>query len=271
MNMAIPQVDLNGLLEMEKKELVDRAGQRLVVVKYLNDHLALVVDKVLPVIEPHQIHIKPLSPWLSATSGGVVSGIGIPRQELQEIIKLNISKMHEIEDVFLGMEQWENAEHHLVLLLDMAKVFNRNKYYEDLKKMESVVQWEEKLDKGLKELEQFASHIQKQDETIRPQLSFIIDTTEKESEKVLIELDEIMDHVGHLVDFASHLRGMLQRSSAQVELDEEPKIKKCIQTIEEECFMSINGMQFQDVIRQKLERVLVHILKLENVLESTTE
>jgi purine-binding chemotaxis protein CheW len=129
---------------------------------------------------------------------------------------------------------------------------------------------EHRLDESLKELIQLAPPKDFSDPSrkIIPQIEESIRFTEQEVEKVLARVESMLsgsDKAFQAIAFLKQEVGLGHLKGHEATVAE---LERATQAIQDGVFDLINTVQFQDIARQKLERILAHLRGMQGVLAS---
>jgi purine-binding chemotaxis protein CheW len=147
----------------------------------------------------------------------------------------------------------------VVTLLDAALIANHGAGRTQGREILATLSLEERLDDGLRQLIEMAPPKEQGEHRVMPQIESSISYTEQEMVKVMDRVetmlagtDKIFKGVGYLKQEAGlgKLKGH-ERDIADLE--------RTNQELQDTVFALIQQMQFQDIARQKLERVMSHL------------
>lgn len=132
---------------------------------------------------------------------------------------------------------------------------------------EEVLNLEQRLDEDLQKLIAMAPPKELTDESrIVPQIESSIDFTEQEMGKVIDRVESMLrrtDVMFKNLGLLKHEVGMGRLKGHELEMVE---LETLTSQLQDTVFGLINQIQFQDIARQKLERVLAHLKGLQNVM-----
>lgn len=131
----------------------------------------------------------------------------------------------------------------------------------------SDVDLEQKLDEGLRELIQMAPRKSEADATkILPQMEAAITHTETEMAKVLDRIESMLASSDQAFQGLARLKQEAQLGHFQGYEAAIAEIEKIGQQVQDTVFDLMQQTQYQDIARQKLERVMKHILGMQAVI-----
>ncbi len=147
----------------------------------------------------------------------------------------------------------------VVTLLDAALIASHGIGRTKGKAVLADLSLEERLDEGLKKLIELAPTKAEGEHRIVPQIETSISHTEKEMEKILERVEAMLastDRVFHGIGFLKQEAGLGKLKGRESEIAD---LERTNQEMQDLVFALIQQMQFQDIARQKLERVMVHL------------
>lgn len=131
---------------------------------------------------------------------------------------------------------------------------------------EEVLDLERRLDEGLQSLIAMAPERGEGGGRVIPQMEDAIQFTEQEMAKVLDQVEGMLGHTDSMfkgLGFLKHEVGLGRLKGHEKEMVE---LEKLMSKLQEAVFSLIQQIQFQDIARQKLERVLNHLRGLQGVV-----
>ena len=147
----------------------------------------------------------------------------------------------------------------VVTLLDAALIANHGIGRTQGKEILADIGFEERLDDGLRRLIEMAPPKEQGEHRVLPQIESSISYTEQEMAKVmervegmLASTDKVFQGLGYLKQEAG--LGKLKGHERDI-----ADLDRMNQEIQDTVFALIQQMQFQDIARQKLERVMSHL------------
>jgi len=147
----------------------------------------------------------------------------------------------------------------VVTLLDAALIASHGIGRTKGKAVLADLSLEERLDEGLKKLIELAPSKAEGEHRIVPQIETSISHTEKEMEKILERVEAMLastDKVFHGIGYLKQEAGLGKLKGREAEIAD---LERTNQEMQDLVFALIQQMQFQDIARQKLERVMVHL------------
>jgi hypothetical protein len=188
----------------------------------------LLVDAVDAVVSVPETDIVPASPLLAGLDGAWVEGFIVQGERVVSLLDAALIASH-------GIGRTKGK----AVLADLSL--------------------EERLDEGLRKLIELAPSKTEGEHRIVPQIETSISHTEKEMEKILVRVeamlastDKVFQSIGYLKQEAG--LGKLQGRESDI-----AELERTNQEMQDLVFALIQQMQFQDIARQKLERVMVHL------------
>jgi len=147
----------------------------------------------------------------------------------------------------------------VVTLLDAALIANHGIGRTQGKEILADIGFEERLDDGLRRLIEMAPPKEQGEHRVLPQIESSISYTEQEMAKVmervegmLASTDKVFQGLGYLKQEAG--LGKLKGHERDI-----ADLDRMNQEMQDTVFALIQQMQFQDIARQKLERVMSHL------------
>lgn len=179
-------------------------------------------------------------------------------------------RFHPASRMLVGLEgEWVTGflvtDEKIVTLLDPAHAASPTQQH-GLAASSHEMDLEARLDEGLRQLIAMAPGKEDGRGRIIPQIESAISHTEEEMAKVLDGVEAMLSHSDQLFTGLARLK---QEAAMGRLKGEEPKIaelEKASQRIQDEIFRTIQLCQFQDIARQKLERVLRHIQGMQGLV-----
>jgi purine-binding chemotaxis protein CheW len=229
----LPVVSLRTKMGMPRKENHETGS--ILILSHEGSSIGVLVDQVESVISAGPEHQMPVSPLIEGQEGTWVS----------EILLL---------------------EGRVILVLESESLVRITQ--SEKPREESTVQvdgdLEMKLDEGLANLIAMADP--RGQEKVVPQIETVIAHTESEMTKVIDSIEAMLTGTDSTFTSINRFKqevamsGLKDFDSGLNELD------GVTQTLQGEIFDLINQLQFQDIVRQKLERVLRHIHGMHSVI-----
>jgi purine-binding chemotaxis protein CheW len=196
---------------------------------------------------------------------------GLLVDAVEGVVRDSSSRFHAASRMLVGNEgTWITGflitGDRLVALLDTDRVGSPTQQRRS-KALSHDLDLEARLDEGLRQLIAMAPERQESDKgRVIPQIKTAISHTEEEMAKVLDRVEAMLAHSDQLFTGLARLK---QEASMGRLKGEEPRIaelEKATQRIQDEVFRTIQLCQFQDIARQKLERVLRHIQGMQGMV-----
>ncbi len=223
---VIPVVNLR--VRMGLPPLEDGEKGTILVLDLAGTPSALLVDSVDAVVAVEEDSLVPASPLLAGIEGAWVEGFIVQGERV-------------------------------VALLDAALVASQGIARTQSRELLATLDLEERLDADLRRLIELAPPKEETDQRVIPQIEHSISYTEQEMAKVLDRVeamlagaDRVFRGLGYLKQEAG-LGRLKGHEQAVVELE------RTNQELQDTIFALIQQVQFQDIARQKLERVLSHL------------
>jgi purine-binding chemotaxis protein CheW len=188
----------------------------------------LLVDAVDAVLSVPESDLIPASPLLAGLDGAWVEGFIVQGERV-------------------------------ITLLDAALVANLGVGRGQGKALLAEMSLEKRLDEGLRKLIDMAPPKEQGEHRILPQVETSVSYTEQEVAKVLERVESILsstDKVFHGLGFLKQEAGLGKLKGHERDIAE---LERTNQEMQDTVFALIQQMQFQDIARQKLERVMSHL------------
>lgn len=230
---VVPVVNLRKRLGLEPKQ--DPKGSIIIVIEFGTTRTGLLVDAVEGVIRDSTTRFHPASRMLVGAEGTWVTGFLVTGERLVSVI-------------------------------DPARAANPTQHHASIATAHDL-DLESRLDEGLRQLIAMAPEkLADGKGRIIPQVESAISHTEEEMAKVMDRVEAMLTHSDQLFNALARLK---QEAAMGRLKGEEPKIaelEKTTQRIQDEVFRTIQLCQFQDIARQKLERVLRHVQGMQGLV-----
>ena len=230
---VIPVIDLRTRLGLPLRQ--DREGSIILVIQAEGFKTGLLVDQVEGVVPRSSARFRKASRLLAGKDGGWVTG-------------------------FLLQEE------RIIALLDPARAANPAQSRGAALGPRAGGDLEARLDQGLRDLIALAPEKKNTGGNVVPQVEDAIVHTEKEMGKVLDQVEAMLQETGRVFTGVARLK---QEAALGRLKGEEPRIaelESLTQQIQDRIFATLQSCQFQDIARQKLEKVLRHIQGIESVV-----
>lgn len=147
----------------------------------------------------------------------------------------------------------------VITLLDAALVVNHGSGRTKGRDILATLSLEERLDEGLRHLIELAPSKGQDEHRVLPQIESSISYTEREMAKVLDRVEAMLAST----DKAFRGIGILKQEATLGRLKGHERniaeVERVNQDLQDQIFQLIQQMQFQDIARQKLERVMDHL------------
>jgi purine-binding chemotaxis protein CheW len=154
----------------------------------------------------------------------------------------------------------------VVTLLDAALIANHGIGRTHGKEILATFSLEERLDDGLKRLIEMAPSKEEGEHRVLPQIEASISYTEQEMAKVLERVEAMLastDRVFQGIGYLKQEAGLGKLKGHERDIAE---LERTNQQMQDTVFALIQQMQFQDIARQKLERVMVHLKGMQGAI-----
>ncbi len=227
---VLPVVDLRVRIGLPEDQLLP--AENILILTINGERVGAMVDRVEAVVTAEARQITPGSPLLVGLEGRWVQGFLLQGEDI-------------------------------IVLFETAWITAVGSGH-SLQEKESVRSLERQLDEGLRELIALAPHKGEGDGArIIPQMELAIAHSETEMGKVLARIEGMLT----AADLAFNGLARLKQEAALGRLTgEEPRIaelERTAQQVQDRIFETLQTLQFQDIARQKLERVLNHVRGLQ--------
>jgi len=147
----------------------------------------------------------------------------------------------------------------VVTLLDAALIASHGSGRTKGKTVLADLSLEERLDEGLKRLIDLAPSKAEGEHRIVPQIETSIAHTEKEMDKILERVEAMLastDRIFQGIGYIKQEAGLGKLKGREADIAD---LERTNQELQDLVFALIQQMQFQDIARQKLERVMAHL------------
>jgi len=227
---VIPVVDLRVRIGLPEDRIPP--PDNILILSIEGERIGALVDRVDAALTVEEHQIKPGSPLLVGLEGRWIEGFLLQGDEIVTLLETSC-----ITAIGSGRTHAEKSESRSL---------------------------ERQLDEGLQALIAMAPHKgQEEGARIIPQMELAIAHTESEMGKVLARIEGMLA----AADAAFTGLARLKQEAALGHLaGEEPRIaelERLVQEVQDRIFETLQLLQFQDIARQKLERVLNHIRGLQ--------
>lgn len=230
---VLPVINLRTRMGLPAED--PRNAQNIVILDLEGEHIGVLVDRVESVVSAGPEEHAPRSPFLIGPEGGWILGFLVFGERIVVLLDLRlVSAVHATEN-----------RHALAGDRDL----------------------ERRLDESLKELLALAPpRMVVEQERIIPQMEATISHTEEEMAKVLERVEVMMNQADQAFQGMARLKQEHRLGRLAGEELALAEIEKAGQQIQDQLFELLNALQFQDIARQKLERVLMHVQGLQGVI-----
>ncbi|GLH74795.1 hypothetical protein GETHLI_32970 [Geothrix limicola] len=223
---VVPVVNLR--VRMSLPPLDSEKTGTILVLDLAGTATGLLVDAVDAVVSIPESDLVPASPLLAGLDGAWVEGFIVQGERV-------------------------------VTLLDAALVANQGAARAQGKEILANISLEERLDEGLRRLIEMAPGKEEGEHRVMPQIESSISYTEQEMAKVLERVEAMLsstDKFFHGLGYLKQEAGLGKLKGHERDIAELERIN---QDMQDTVFALIQQMQFQDIARQKLERVMSHL------------
>ena len=223
---VVPVVNLR--VRMSLPPLDDLKTGTILVLDLAGTATGLLVDAVDAVVNVPEEDIVTASPLLAGADGAWVEGFIVQGERV-------------------------------VTLLDAALIASHGTGRVKGKALLTNRSLEERLDEGLKRLIELAPAKAAGEQRIVPQIESSISHTEQEMDKIIQRVEAMLastDKVFQGIGFLKHEAGLGKLKGREGDLAEAERTNQELQDL---IFALMQQMQYQDIARQKLERVMVHL------------
>jgi len=230
---VVPVVNLRARMSMPP--LDPSKTSTILVLDLAGTATGLMVDAVDAVVNIPSEDIVPASPLLAGLDGAWVEGFIVQGERV-------------------------------VILLDAAMIANHGIGRPKGKAALASLSLEERLDDGLRKLIDMAPSISEGEHRVLPQIESSISYTEQEMTKVLDRVEGMLqstDQVFHGIGILKQEAGLGKLRGHDGDLAD---LERTNQQMQDAVFSLIQQMQFQDIARQKLERVMVHLKGMQGAI-----
>jgi purine-binding chemotaxis protein CheW len=230
---VIPVVNLRARLALPLRENHD--GTNILVIQAGGFKTGLLVDEVDGVVHRSASRYRAASRLLAGKDGGWVTGFLVQGERI-------------------------------ICLLDPTRAANPSPVSAAGIARNLRGDLESRLDDGLRELIAMAPEKGSSQGRIVPQIQAAIAHTEDEMEKVLERVEEMLHSTDRVFTGVARLKQEAALGRLKGEEERIAELEKLGQQIQDGIFQAMQYCQFQDIARQKLERVLLHIQGIQSVV-----
>ena len=156
----------------------------------------------------------------------------------------------------------------LITILDAATIINLGGGHTAGREALATLNLEERLDEDLRRLIELAptKDTGQEQNRILPQIESSINYTEQEMGKVMERVEAMLagtDRAFKSIGYLKHEVGLGKLRGQEAAIVD---LERTNQELEDTVFVLIQQMQYQDIARQKLERVMVHLKGMQGVI-----
>jgi purine-binding chemotaxis protein CheW len=232
---VLPVISLRARMGLPRK--ATHTGDTILILAHQGARVGMLVDLVESVITVTEEQHANLSPLLEGKDGKWVQAILLLKGK-----------------VILVLEP--------EALIDITHLSGaRSKLSEHIHNLEDV---EYKLDEGLRSLIAMAGD--REEGSIVPQLRHVINHNESEVTKLMERVESMLVSTDTTFTSIAQFRQEVAMAGITVFSTDIVALDKISQEVQFSIFDVIQELQFQDIVRQKLERVLVHIISMQDVI-----
>jgi purine-binding chemotaxis protein CheW len=222
---VIPVVSLRSRMGLPPQ---DTAGGSILVLDLAGSPSGLLVDGVDAVLSVEEDRLLPASPLLAGIEGAWVEAF-----------------------ILLGDQ--------VVPVLDAVKVASQGMGRAHVKESLASLSLEERLDADLRRLIELAPPKEEAGQRVIPQIESSISYTEQEMAKVLDRVEGMLAGADRVFKGLGYLKQEANLGRLKGHEKAVAELERSNQELQDTIFALIQQVQFQDIARQKLERVLNHL------------
>jgi purine-binding chemotaxis protein CheW len=222
---VIPVVNLRTRMSLPP---LDSSMSTILVLDLAGTATGLLVDAVDAVLSVSESEIVPASPLLAGLDGAWVQGFIVQGERV-------------------------------VTLLDAALVAHQGGRGHQGKEVLATLSLEERLDEGLRSLIDSAPPKEQGEHRVMPQIESSISYTEQEMAKVLERVEAMLASTDKAFKGLGYLKQEAGLGKLKGHERDIAEVEQLNQEMQDTVFALIQQMQFQDIARQKLERVMAHL------------
>jgi len=230
---VVPVVNLRVRMSMPPLE-PSKTGT-ILVLDLAGTATGLLVDSVDAVVNIPAEDIVPASPLLAGLDGAWVEGFIVQGERV-------------------------------VTLLDAALIANHGIGHTQGKQILAALSLEERLDDGLKRLIEMAPSKEGSEHRVLPQIETSISYTEQEMAKVLDRVEAMLSSTDKVFSGLGYLKQEAGLGKLKGHERDIAELERTNQEMQDTVFALIQQMQFQDIARQKLERVMAHLKGMQGAI-----
>jgi purine-binding chemotaxis protein CheW len=236
---VLPVISLRTILNLPKKETRD--ADSILIITHEGARIGVLVDQIESVISATEEQHEKVSPMIVGKDGNWV----------WEILLLNGK---------------------VILVLDPDTLLNLTQAVEDKHSyhLEVVDDIEVMLDNGLKDLIAMSEGDQDGEDSgkkkIAPQIETVIADTESEVLKVLERMEAMLEHTDKALTGLKPFRQELDMGRGKGLEKLYAELSTITHSMQDDIFDIMQQLQFQAIVRQKLEKSLKHIIGMHKVI-----
>ncbi len=223
---VVPVVNLRVRMSLPPLD-EDRVGT-ILVLDLAGTATGLLVDAVDAVVSIPETDLVPASPLLAGLDGAWVEGFIVQGERV-------------------------------VTLLDAALIANHGIGRAHGKEILTDIKFEERLDQDLRRLIEMAPAKEQGEHRVMPQIESSISYTEQEMSKVLERVETMLASTDRFFQGLGYLKQEAGLGRLKGHENDIAELDRINQDMQDTVFALIQQMQFQDIARQKLERVMSHL------------
>lgn len=230
---VVPVVNLRVRMAMPPAQ--DPKSGTILVLDLAGTATGLLVDAVDAVLSVSDEEMVSASPLLAGADGAWVAGFIVQGEKV-------------------------------VTLLDAALVARPSGGRTHGREVLAGLSLEESLDAGLKQLIELAPAKENAEHRIVPQIETSISYTEQEMAKVLERVEGMLASTDKVFQGLGYLKQEAGLGKLKGHEGDVAELERTNQELQDAVFTLIQQMQFQDIARQKLERVMVHLKGIQGAI-----
>ena len=223
---VVPVVNLRARMSLPPLD-PSRTGT-ILVLDLAGTATGLLVDAVDAVVSIPETDLVPASPLLAGLDGAWVEGFIVQGERV-------------------------------VTLLDAALIANHGVGRTQGKEVLANLSLEERLDDGLRRLIEMAPPKEQGEHRVMPQIESSISYTEQEMAKVMERVEAMLASTDRVFQGLGYLKQEAGLGKLKGHERDIAELDRTNQEMQDMVFALIQQMQFQDIARQKLERVMSHL------------
>jgi len=223
---VVPVVNLRVRMSLPPLD-ADRIGT-ILVLDLAGTATGLLVDAVDAVVSIPETDLVPANPLLAGLDGAWVEGFIVQGEKV-------------------------------VTLLDAALIANHGIGRTQGKEILADISLEERLDDDLRRLIELAPPKEQGEHRVIPQIESSISYTEQEMAKVLDRVEAMLSSTDRFFQGLGYLKQEAGLGRLRGHERDIAELERINQDMQDTVFSLIQQMQFQDIARQKLERVMAHL------------